>query len=89
MGGSTMSASVTASANVGANTRLSLVGSDGKVIVSFIVDKSVSQLKAGGTGTSGASFYTGGTLSGSTYFQQLDQTQLAAYGGTLTGGTRV
>ena len=89
MGGSTMSASVTASANVGANTRLSLVGSDGKVIVSFIVDKSVSQLKAGGTGTSGASFYTGGTLSGSAYFQQLDQTQLAAYGGTLTGGTRV
>ena len=89
MGGSSMSASVTASANVGANTRLSLVGSDGKVIVSFIVDKSVSQLKAGGTGTSGASFYTGGTLSGSAYFQQLDQTQLAAYGGTLTGGTRV
>ena len=88
MGGSEMSASVTASANVSANTRLSLVGSDGKVIVSFIVDKAVSQLKAGGTGTSGASFYTGGTLSGSTYFQQLDQTQLAAYGGTLTGGTK-
>ena len=87
-GGSEMSASVTASANVSANTRLSLVGSDGKVIVSFIVDKAVSQLKAGGTGTSGASFYTGGTLNGSTYFQQLDQTQLAAYGGTLTGGTK-
>ena len=89
MGGSEMSASVTASANVSANTRLSLVGSDGKVIVSFIVDKAVSQLKAGGTGTSGASFYTGGTLNGSTYFQQLDQTQLAAYGGTLSGGTAV
>ena len=88
MGGSEMSASVTASANVSANTRLSLVGSDGKVIVSFIVDKAVSQLKAGGTGTSGASFYTGGTLNGSTYFQQLDQTQLAAYGGTLSGGTK-
>ena len=88
MGGSEMSASVTASANVSANTRLSLVGSDGKVIVSFIVDKAVSVLKAGGTNTSGASFYTGGTLNGSTYFQQLDQTQLAAYGGTLTGGTK-
>ena len=88
MGGSEMTASVTASANLSANTRLSLVGSDGKVIVSFIVDKSVSQLKAGGTGTSGASFYTGGTLNGSTYFQQLDQTQLAAYGGTLSGGTK-
>ena len=89
MGGSEMSASVTASANVSANTRLSLVGSDGKVIVSFIVDKTVSQLKAGGNGTSGASFYTGGTLNGSTYFQQVDQTQLAAYGGTFTGGTSV
>ena len=89
MGASSMTASVSASANVNANTRLTLVGSDGKVIVSFIVDKSVSQLKAGGTGTSGASFYTGGTLSGSTYFQQLDQTQLAAYGGTLTGGSKV
>ena len=86
MGGSSMSASVTASASVSANTRLSLVGNDGKVIVSFIVDKSVSQLKAGGSGVSG-SFYTGGTLSGSTYFQELDQTQLAAFGGTLSGGT--
>jgi len=89
MGANLMTASVSASANVNANTRLTLVGSDGKVIVSFIVDKSVSQLKAGGTGVSGASFYTGGTLSDSTYFQQLDQTQLAAYGGTLTGGSKV
>jgi len=90
MGGSEMTASVTKSASVSANTRLSLVGSDGKVIVSFIVDKAVSQLKAGGSGVgSGASFYTGGTLSGSTYFQQLDQTQLAAFGGTLSGGTKL
>ncbi|WP_303836654.1 carbohydrate-binding domain-containing protein [Ruminococcus flavefaciens] len=89
MGGSEMTASVSKSSNVSANTRLSLVGSDGKVIVSFIVDKAVSVLKAGGTNTSGASFYTGGTLSGSTYFQQLDQTQLAAYGGTLSGGTAI
>ena len=89
MGGSEMSASVTASASLSANTRLSLMDGSGKVIVSFIVDKSVSQLKAGGTNTSGASFYTGGTLSGSTYFQQLDQTQLAAYGGTLSGGSKV
>lgn len=89
MGGSEMTASVSKSSNVSADTRLSLVGSDGKVIVSFIVDKAVSVLKAGGANTSGASFYTGGTLNGSTYFQQLDQTQLAAYGGTLTGGTAI
>ena len=42
---------------------------------------------AGGEVT-GASFYTGGTLNGSTYFQTIDDTQLAAYGGTLSGGTQ-
>ena len=89
MGGSNMTASVTASSNISSNTRLSLVGNDGKVIVSFIVDKAVSQLKAGGSETIGASFFIGGTLSNTTYFQQLDQTQPAAYGGTLTGGTAI
>lgn len=84
-GGSSMTATVTSTTSVSANTRLSLVGSDGQVIVSFIVDKNVSQLKAGGPGVpSGATFVTGGTLTGSTYFQQLDQTQLAAYGGRLS-----
>ena len=88
MGGSEMTASVTASTNnLSAYTRLSLVGKDGKVVVSFIVDKAVSQLKAGGANTSGASFYMGGTLKDTTYFQSLDDTQLVAYGGTLTGGS--
>ena len=84
MGGSEMSASVTASQNVSAGSRLSLVGKDGKVIVSFIVDKAVSQLKAGGTNTSGASFKVGGTLNGAEYFQMIDGTQSAGYGGTLS-----
>ena len=73
------------SANTG--ERITLVGSDGKVIVSFIAGKSVSTLRAGGSVT-GASFYTGGTLSDdTTYFQTVYDKQLAAYGGTLTGGT--
>ncbi|MCR5601356.1 MAG: carbohydrate-binding domain-containing protein [Ruminococcus sp.] len=84
MGGSEMTASVTASQNVSAGSRLSLVGKDGKVIVSFIVDKAVSQLKAGGTNTSGASFKVGGTLNGAEYFQMIDGTQSAGYGGTLS-----
>jgi poly(3-hydroxybutyrate) depolymerase len=83
MGGSEMTASVSTSTNVSAGSRLSLVGKDGKVIVSFIVDKAVSQLKAGGNGTSGASFVVGGNISGATYFQQADQTQLAGFGGTV------
>ena len=84
MGGSEMTASVSTSQNVSAGSRLSLVGKDGKVIVSFIVDKSVSQLKAGGTNTSGASFKVGGTLNNAEYFQMIDGTQIAGYGGTIS-----
>ena len=83
-GGSEMTASVSTSQNVSAGSRLSLVGKDGKVIVSFIVDKAVSELKAGGTNTSGASFKVGGTLNGAEYFQMIDGTQLAGFGGTLS-----
>lgn len=87
--GAGLSASVSASGSASAGTRITLVGSDNQVIVSFIAGKNVSNFKAGGTNVSGASFYTGGTLSGSTYFQTEDQNQLAAFGGTLSGGTQV
>lgn len=87
--GAGLSASVSASGSASTGTRITLVGGDNKVIVSFIAGKNVSQFKAGGTNVSGASFYTGGTLSGSTYFQTEDQNQLAAYGGSLSGGTQV
>ena len=53
----------------------------------FFINKSISKIIAGCTAYSGASIYTGGTLSGATYFQNIDDTQLAAYGGKLTGGT--
>ena len=89
-GGSTsMTESVNASCSVSAGTRVTLCDGSGNIIVSFIADKNVSSLIAGCTAYSGASFYTGGELSGSTYFQELDDTQPAAYGGTLTGGTAV
>ncbi len=88
MGGGSLTASVSASGSVSKGTRISLVGSDNKVIVSFIAGKNVSNFKAGGSNVNGT-FYTGGELSGSTYFQNVDDTQLAAYGGTLTSGTAV
>ncbi len=88
-GGSSMTESVNVSASVSAGTRVTLCDGSGNVIVSFIADKQCSSLVAGCTAYSGATFYTGGELNGSTYFQQLDQTQLAAYGGTLSGGTAV
>ena len=90
MGGSEMTAVVNNTGTADKGTRVSLVGSDGKVILTFIAGKSVTQFKAGGTGVaSGASFYTGGTLSGTTYFQDLDTVQTAGFGGTLSGGTQV
>lgn len=74
--------------SVSAGERITLVGSDGKVIVSFIAGKSVTKLRAGGS-VSGAAFYTGGTLSADAqYFQTVYDKQLAAYGGTLSGGTK-
>lgn len=88
MGGGSLTASVSASGSASKGTRISLVGSNNQVIVSFIAGKNVSSFKAGGSGASG-SFYTGGTLSGSTYFQTIDDTQSAAYGGTLSGGTKL
>lgn len=88
-GSSSMAESVNVSASVNANTRITLCDGSGKVIVSFIADKAVSSLVAGCTAYSGAAFYTGGTLNGAAYFQQLDDSQLAAYGGTLSGGSAV
>ena len=88
MGGGSLTASVSASGSASKGTRISLVGSNNQVIVSFIAGKNVSSFKAGGSGASG-SFYTGGTLSGSTYFQTIDDTQSAAFGGTLSGGTKL
>ncbi len=89
MGGSSMTETVNVSASVAAGTRVTLCDASGNVIVSFINDKDTSSLIAGCTAYNGASFYTGGTLNGSTYFQEMDDTQLAAYGGTLSGGTAV
>ena len=89
MGGSEMSASVTASSSLNAGTRLSLVGSDGKVVVSFLTGKAVSELKAGGTSATGASFQTGGTVSGGTELSSSDGSQVVYIGGSLSGGTAV
>ncbi|MBQ8687116.1 MAG: carbohydrate-binding domain-containing protein [Ruminococcus sp.] len=88
-GSSSMTESVNVSTSVSAGTRVTLCDGSGNIIVSFIADKTCSSLVAGCTSYSGAAFYTGGTLNGSTYFQEYDQTQLAAYGGTLSGGTAV
>lgn len=88
MGGGTLTATVSATGSASKGTRISLVDKSNQVIVSFIAGKSVSNFKAGGSGVpSGASFYIGGTLSNAAYFQNYYQDQLAAYDGTLSGGT--
>ncbi|MDD6268540.1 MAG: hypothetical protein PUA84_00595, partial [Oscillospiraceae bacterium] len=87
MGGGSMTATVSGSVSASAGTRITICDGSGNVIVSFIADKSATTISAGCTGVAGATIYTGGELSGSTYFQTIDSTQLAAYGGTLVGGT--
>lgn len=88
MGGGSLTATVSATGSVSKGTRISLVDSNNQVIISFIAGKSVSNFKAGGAGLpASASFYTGGTISNPSYFQEYYQDQLASYGGTLSGGT--
>ncbi|MDE6020340.1 MAG: carbohydrate-binding domain-containing protein [Ruminococcus sp.] len=86
-GSSSMTQSVSASVSANAGTRITICDGSGNVIISFIADKNVTSVIAGCIEYTGAAVYTGGELTGSTYFQTTDQTQLAAYGGKLTGGT--
>ncbi|MCQ2490849.1 MAG: carbohydrate-binding domain-containing protein, partial [Ruminococcus sp.] len=81
-------ASVSVSASPAAGTRISLVGSDGGVIASFMRgQKNVSKFYAGGTNTTGASYYTGGTVSGGTELIEGDGHGVIV-GGKLSGGTK-
>ena len=83
------SATVSASGSPAAGTRITLVGKDGSVIVSFIRgQKNVSSFYAGGTLASGASYYTGGTVSGGTELISGNSNGVIV-GGTLSGGSKM
>ena len=85
--GAGMSTNFQASVSAQAGTRITLVDQNNTVIVSFIAGKKVSSIKAALENTNGVAVFTGGELNGSTYFRTIDETQLAAYGGTLIGGS--
>jgi hypothetical protein len=86
MGGSEMTSTVSASCSASAGTRITLADGD-NVIVSFIADKSVTQLTAGCNDYSGAKFYTGGTISGTPVAES--GSQICYVGGTISGGTEL
>lgn len=85
--GEPLASNVSAKGSVSPGTRITLCDSRNNVIVSFIAKKHVTDVLAGVPDSSGVTVYTGGTLSGETLFQTIDETQTAAYGGKLTGGT--
>jgi hypothetical protein len=88
-GSTNLSSTVSASGSASAGTRITLADGSGNVIVSFIADKSVSQLNAGCNGYSSAVFYTGGTISGGTCITENCGSQLAYVSGTISGGTQL
>ena len=86
-GSSNLTKTVSASGSASAGTRITLADSSNNVIVSFIADKSVSQLNAGCSGYSSAVFYTGGTVSGGTLLTEGFGTQSIYADGTISGGS--
>ncbi|MGN0621724.1 MAG: carbohydrate-binding domain-containing protein [Porcipelethomonas sp.] len=86
-GSCNLTSTVSASCSASSGTRITLADSSGNVIVSFIADKSVSQIKAGCNGYSSVKVYTGGTISGGTNLSVLDSTQECYVNGTISGGT--
>ncbi|MGN1223862.1 MAG: carbohydrate-binding domain-containing protein [Ruminococcus sp.] len=86
-GSSNLTKTVSASGSASAGTRITLADSSNNVIVSFIADKSVSQLNAGCSGYSSAVFYTGGTVSGGTLLTEGFGTQSIYVDGTISGGS--
>ncbi len=89
MGGTALTPDLSVSGSIAAGERVTLVDGSGNVIISFIADKAVSTVSAGVTGYSDVKVYSGGELSGCTYFPTADGTQTAAAGGQLTGGTQI
>jgi hypothetical protein len=82
-----LSSTVSASCSASSGTRITLADESGNVIVSFLADKSVSQINAGCTGYSSVKVYTGGTISGGTDIASNDPTQECYVSGTISGGT--
>jgi hypothetical protein len=86
-GSTNLTTTVSASGSASAGTRITLADSSNNVILSFIADKSVSQLNAGCNGYSSATFYTGGTISDGTLLTEGFGSQSIYVDGTISGGS--
>lgn len=74
------------SASIGAGTTVTLADSSGTVVGTMSFVNSAAAIVLCGNGTKA---YTGGTLSGTTYFNGGTNNFKAGYGGTISGGTEI
>lgn len=74
--------------SVSAGSTITFTNASGTVIATFVLPNASQEMVLCST-ESNVSCYTGGTLSGVTYFGSQDGTNRCGYGGTISGGTSV
>lgn len=74
--------------SVTAGSTITFTNASGNVIATFTLPNASQEMVLCST-ESNVSCYTGGTLSGVTYFASQDSTNRCGYGGTISGGTAV
>lgn len=74
--------------SVSAGQTITFADASGNVLATFTLPNGSSEMVMSSK-ESGVTCYTGGTLSGTTYFASQDGTSRCGYGGTISGGTAV
>lgn len=75
-------------ASVSAGQTITFTDASGNVLATFTLPNGSSEMVMSSKESS-VTCYTGGTLSGTTYFASQDSTNRCGYGGTISGGTAV
>ena len=74
--------------SVSAGQTITFTDASGNVLATFTLPNGSAEMVMSSKESS-VTCYTGGTLSGTTYFVSQDDTDRCGYGGTISGGTTV